>query len=93
LSYGQIGGDEVLLLVDGGDVALLDLFADDGDTVRVLLALNRKSCQLSGDDDRCGGWTYDAFGLSLALLKGVLVLELGSHIDRVEVCCLEVVYV
>jgi hypothetical protein len=28
---------------------------------------------------KCG--TYDAFGLSLALLERVLVLELGSHID------------
>jgi hypothetical protein len=27
------------------------------------------------------GGTYDAFGLSLALLEGVLVLELGSHGD------------
>ena len=29
--------DEVLLLVDGGDIALLCLFADHGDTVGVLL--------------------------------------------------------
>jgi hypothetical protein len=39
LAYGEIGGDEVLLLVDSRDVRLLDLFADDGDAVRVLLAL------------------------------------------------------
>lgn len=28
--------------------------------------------------------THDAFGFSLALLKGVLVLKLGSHIDGVD---------
>ena len=29
LADGQIGRDQILLLVDGGDVALLNLFADD----------------------------------------------------------------
>lgn len=29
LADGQVGGDQVLLLVDGGDVAFLDLLADD----------------------------------------------------------------
>lgn len=29
LADGEVGGDEVLLLVDGGDVGLFDLFADD----------------------------------------------------------------
>jgi hypothetical protein len=29
LAHGEIGGDEVLLLVDGRDVRLLDLLADD----------------------------------------------------------------
>ena len=39
-----------------------------------------------------GGWgTYDAFGLSLTLLEGVLVLELGSHTGGLYECCLEVV--
>jgi hypothetical protein len=28
LSDGEVGGDEVLLLVDGGDVGFLDFFAD-----------------------------------------------------------------
>lgn len=31
------------------------------------------------DEGRMG--THDAFGFSLALLEGVLVLELGSHDD------------
>jgi hypothetical protein len=39
LAHGEIGGDEVLLLVDGRDVGLLDLLADDGDAVGVFLAL------------------------------------------------------
>ena len=30
-----------------------------------------------------GGWTHDAFGLSLTLLEGMLVLKLGSHGDVV----------
>lgn len=29
LAYGEIGRDEVLLLVDSGDVRLLDLLTDD----------------------------------------------------------------
>jgi hypothetical protein len=29
LTDGEIGGDEVLFLVDGGDVTLVCLFADD----------------------------------------------------------------
>jgi hypothetical protein len=32
-----------------------------------------------------GSWTHDTFGFSLALLEGMLVLELGSHGDGDEV--------
>lgn len=39
LADGEVCGHEVLLLVDGRDVRLLDLLADDGDAVGVLLAL------------------------------------------------------
>jgi len=56
LANGEIGGNEVLLLVDGSNIRLLDLLADDGDAVTVLLS--------------------DPLGFSLALLKGMLVLEL-----------------
>ena len=31
--------------------------------------------------------TYNAFGLSLALLEGVFVLELGSHVESRWVIC------
>ena len=61
LADGEVRGDEVFLLVDGGNVALLDLFADDGDAIGVLLA--------------------NTLGFGLALLKGVLVLELAAHFD------------
>ncbi len=39
LAYGEIGGHQVLLLVDRRDVGFLDLLADDGDAVAVFLAL------------------------------------------------------
>jgi len=55
----QICWHEILLLIDGSDVRLLDLLADDRNAVGILLS-----------DPLCFG---------LALLKGVLVLELGSH--------------
>jgi len=61
LSNSEVGGNQVLLLVDSRNVGFLDLLADDGDAVRVLLS--------------------DAFSFSLTLLKGMLVLKLGSH-DR-----------
>ena len=39
LTYGQVGWHQVLLLVDGRDVAFLNLLADDRDTIGVLLTL------------------------------------------------------
>lgn len=39
LSYGEVGGDKILLLVDGCDVRLLDFLADDlkkSDEIRTL---------------------------------------------------------
>lgn len=38
LADGEVGRDQVLLLVNGGNVGLFDLLADDGDAVRVLVA-------------------------------------------------------
>jgi len=37
LTDGEISWDEILLLVDGGDIGFLDFLADDGDSVCVLL--------------------------------------------------------
>jgi len=39
LADGEIGWDQVLLLVDGSDITLLDFFADDGDAIGILLSL------------------------------------------------------
>jgi len=38
LSNGQVCGDEILLFVDGSDVRLLDLLADDWNAIGILLA-------------------------------------------------------
>lgn len=46
LAYGQVGGNQVLLLVDGRDIRLFDLFTDDGDTVGVFLALQERRHRL-----------------------------------------------
>lgn len=42
LAHGKIGRHEVLLLINSRDVRLLDLLADDGNAVRILLALERR---------------------------------------------------
>ena len=41
LTDGQVGWDEVLLLVDGGDVGLLDLLADDLFDAHMLVSHSR----------------------------------------------------
>jgi len=43
LTDGQVRGYQVLLLVDGRNVGLLDLLADDGDAVAVFLTLLLRS--------------------------------------------------
>jgi hypothetical protein len=49
LAHGEIGGDQVLLLIDGRDVRLLDLLADD-------LYGKETSARMSGSiDGRCDG--------------------------------------
>jgi len=60
LADSEIRRDQVLLLVDSGNVALLDLLADYRNTIRIFLA--------------------NTLGFGLALLKGMLVLKLGSHL-------------
>lgn len=39
LANGEVGWHQVLFLIDGRNIAFLDLLTDDGDTIRVLLAL------------------------------------------------------
>lgn len=62
LADGEVGGDEVLLLVDGRDVGFLDLLADHWDTVGVLLALERRTkVSWCRDGDMVGrGWRGDS---------------------------------
>lgn len=43
LTNGQIGWHQVLLLVDGRNIGLLDFLADDGDAVAVFLTLLLRS--------------------------------------------------
>jgi hypothetical protein len=43
LTDSQVRGHQVLLLVDGRNVGLLDLLADDGDAVAVFLTLLLRS--------------------------------------------------
>ena len=46
MTDGEIAGNEILLLVDSGDVGFLDLLADDGDAVVVFLTLDGKVSRL-----------------------------------------------
>lgn len=46
MTDGEIAGNEILLLIDSGDVGFLDLLADDGDAVVVFLTLDGKVSRL-----------------------------------------------
>lgn len=52
LAHGEIGGDQVLLLIDGRDVRLLDLLADD------LHEREMSARMSSGIGERCGVGCY-----------------------------------
>ncbi len=52
LAHGEVGRDEVLLLVDGGDVGLFDLLADHLEGVCVSM---EGRCQ-GGEGGEGGGW-------------------------------------
>src|ERR1700744_5419927 len=73
LADGQVGGDEVLLLVDGGNVRLFNLLADD------LAALDAIKVEGRTYGNAVGVLLANALGFCLALLERVLVLELGVH--------------
>lgn len=106
LTDGEVGWDEVLLLVDGSNIRLFDLFADDlkytepvsyrkgavRGTIRRWMRLQGKLDDTSRASnskpssqrvdtywDPVGVFLANTLGLSLTLLEGVLVLELGTH--------------
>ena len=82
LAHGEIGRDKIFLLVDGGNVGLLDLLTDD------LQRSSHISRYAKGN-----GWAWDAatygdavcvlladtLSLCLTLLERVLVFKLGAH--------------
>lgn len=78
LAHGEIGWHQVLLLVDGCDVRLLDLLTDDLYIMNQRLnhgepfatATYRDPVSVLAADPLCFGF---------ALLKRMLVLELGAH--------------
>lgn len=93
LAHGEVGRDQVLLLVDSSNIRLLDLLADD-------LSIDYPSASEEavkgvgealgheGDPTKERKKTYgnaisvflaNTLGLGLALLEGVLVLKLGPH--------------
>ena len=84
LTDRQVRGDEVFLLVDDRDVRFLDLLADDLDAVSMFARQSREMEMKEGN-----GETYrnavvvllaDALSFGPALLEGVLVFELGTHL-------------
>jgi hypothetical protein len=88
LAHCEVCGNQVLLLVDGRDVRLLDLLADD---LRLLAAVRHHGGIWMTYGNAVVVLLTDALGLSLALLEGVLVLELGAHLGGIRGCglCVE----
>jgi hypothetical protein len=75
LSDGQVGWHKVFLLVDGRDVRLLNLLANN--LGMVLAELESRSIRATYRN-AIGVFLTDAIGLGLTLLEGVLVLELAA---------------
>lgn len=82
LAHGEVRRYEVLLLIDGSDITLLDLFANNL-WRHVLVRDKGGDCGTVRMGDAYGNTVgvllANTLGLGLALLEGVLVLELGSH--------------
>jgi hypothetical protein len=76
LTDRQVCRDQVLLLVDGRDVRLLDLLANN---LR-LLALREVVTNTETYGNAVVVLLANALRLGLALLERVLVLELGTHL-------------
>lgn len=89
LADGEICGHQVFLLVDGGDVGFLDLFTNDLVMIIIVrlsdseleqeLGARSAICHQKTHRNTVGIFLTNTFGLCLALLEGMLVLELGSH--------------
>jgi hypothetical protein len=71
LADSEISRNEILLLVDCRNVGLLDLFADDGNAIRVL-GTNLSYCQANRDTNENCNITY-SLRFCLTLLKLVLL--------------------
>lgn len=86
LANSEVSRDEVFLLVDSRNVRFLDFLADhlNGDScVRVLYYEGEglwKLCLVTYRNT-VGVLLSDTLCFSLALLEGVLILELGTHFD------------
>ena len=88
MTDGEVGGYQVFLLVNSSNVRFLNLFADDLDTcsyVRLLFSKDEggRGLEVMFDTYRnpISVLLSDALSFSLALLKGMLILELGTHVD------------
>ena len=85
LTDSEVGGYEVLLLIDGSNVGFLNLFANHLDADSYVRPLYSKEEGLgrsaSTYRNAISVFLSDAFSFGLALLEGVLILELGTHID------------
>lgn len=80
LAHGEVRRYEVLLLIDGSDITLLDLFADNlWRYVLVIRTVTGRSRLGVAYGNAVGVLLANTLSLSLALLEGVLVLKLGSH--------------
>ena len=85
LTNSEVCGDEVLLLVDSSDVRFFHFLADDLDADSYVRFFSfpaeecRKVCLMTYRNP-ISILLSDALSFSLAFLKRVLILELGTHL-------------
>ena len=80
LAYCQVGRDQVLLLIDGGNVRLFHLLAD---YLQKVSGRSRRTGGRMAYRNAISVLLANAFGFRLPLLEGVLVLEFGAHCDQI----------
>lgn len=97
LADSEIGGHEVLLLVNSGDVRSRDLLANDlfkeARLVKIVINFIRSQIKAAIRFENTYWNTVrvllaNALGLSLSLIERVIVLELGTHGDASFVRCI-----